>query len=79
MKQDIVKLVTTKLASMRGELTSHVTEFKATIHNNMNAQIAELLQTIQVLNQCFLDAMDHLPPQTQMPAHKKPKGLGIIN
>jgi len=62
MKQDIAKLVTTELASMQGELTSHLTKFKAAIHSNMNNQIAELLQTIQVLNQHFLEAMDHLPP-----------------
>jgi len=80
MKHDITRIITTKITSIRNEITSKLTELHTKISTKVHQQIAEVLQTIQTLNQRFTKVLDRLPPTTTtMPAHKKPKGLGIIN
>jgi len=78
MKMDLTKLLNTKMTSVKTKFTNTMTNFQTTICKELHDQIAEVLQTIQVLNQHFTDVMD-ISPQSPMPAHKKPKGLGITN
>ncbi len=77
MKLDLTKLVTTEINHIHTEMTTQLSDLKTTLQNDTARQIAEVLQTIQALNQQFTDVMDQLPTtQPLAPAHKKSKGLG---
>jgi len=76
MKQHIMKIITTKISLVCTEITSKLTK----LHSKISSKVHQVLQTIQTLNQWFTKVLDCLPQTTtMMPAHKKPKGLGIIN
>ncbi len=80
MKKDLTKMFSKELNDLRKEMTSQICTIPKTIKTNVNSQITEVLQTMHTLNQRFNDIMDCLPANTTpMPAHKKPKGLGIDN
>jgi len=78
MEKDLTKLITTEMTNVRTKFTSTITNFQTTIHQELHDQITEVLKTIQVLNQCFTDVMDHLPPIFNT-CPQKTKGLGITN
>jgi len=78
MTDEITKLINTEIKNLWSELTSNLTSLKTNLQQDLTSQITEVLKTIQILNQCFTEVVDCLPSTTtQMPAHKKPKGLGI--
>jgi len=80
IREDLKKTLTKEVTELRNEITGNITELSKNLKEDFNAQIAEVIATIQALNQRFTEVMECLPttPQT-MPAHKKSKGLGIAN
>jgi len=80
IRDDLKKTLTKEVTKLHNEITGTITELSKNLKEDFNAQITEVIMTIQALNQCFTEVMEHLPttPQT-MPAHKKSKGLGIAN
>jgi len=80
MKKDLTKMFSEEISNIHKELTNQIKTISEMIKTDMNSQIMEVLQTMHALNQRFNDVMDQLPiTTTPMPAHKKPKGLGIDN
>ncbi len=80
MQNNLTKLISTKIQNLQAEFTVQTTNLSATITKDVNLQIAEVLQTIHILNQHFTELMDRLPPiNTTTPTHKKSKGLGVTN
>jgi len=80
MKTDLHKVVSTEITKLRTEMSSQITTLSATLTNDVNSQIAAVLQTIAALNQRFNEVMERLPPNPNTtPAHKKAKGLGVTN
>ena len=78
MKQDLSRIISDEITSVRTEITDKLTELHATINSDVKQQIAEVLQTIQILNQRFTEVLNRLPPTpSTTPAHKKSKGLGV--
>jgi len=78
MKQDISHIISSEIATVCTKITDKLTELHSNINSNIKQQIAEVLQTIQTLNQCSTEVLNCLPPTpSMMPAHKKSKGLGI--
>ncbi len=78
MKQDISCIISSEIATICTEITDKLTELHSTINSEVKQQIAEVLQTIQTLNQHFTEVLNCLPPTPSMtPSHKKSKGLGI--
>jgi len=60
-------------------MCTQITALSTTLKTNFNAQIAEVIQTMQALNQRFNKVMECLPTNPTRPAHKKSEGLGIAN
>ena len=61
-------------------MTNQIKTMSKTIKTDVNSQIVEVLKTMHALNQRLNDVMDCMPITTNpMPAHKKPKGLGVDN
>jgi len=80
MKEDFTKMVNAGINVLREELTTNLDNLKTELHKDLDSKITTVLKTIQILNQRFTEVMDRLPPQTTpTPAHKKPKGLGVID
>jgi len=78
MTNDVTKLINTKIKHLRNKITSNLDTLRTNLQKDLNAQITKVLKTTQILNQQFTEVMDCLPSTTTpMPAHKKPKGLGI--
>jgi len=77
MKKDLTKMFSKEISNLHKEMTNQIKTISKMIKTDVNSQIAEVLQTMQALNQRFNDVMDHLPTTTTpTTAHKKPKGLG---
>jgi len=80
MQNDLTKMISKEITTIHTKLKDQITNLSNSLKKDMNTQIADILQTIAALNQRFNKVMDRLPPNpNSTPAHKKPKGLGIIN
>jgi len=80
IQNDLTKLISKEITILQTEITDQLQTMSTTLRNDMNMKILDVLETMATLNQQFTDMMDHFPPNpNQMPAHKKPKGLGVIN
>jgi len=80
MQNNLTKMISKEITNICTKLKEQLTNLSTTLKKDMNDQIANVLQTITALNQCFNKVMEHLPPNpNSMPAHKKSKGLGIVN
>jgi len=80
MTDDVTKLINTKIKHLCSKITNNLGSLKTDLQQDLNSQLTKVLKTIQILNQQFTEVIDCLPSTTtQMPAHKKPKGLGISN
>jgi len=66
MKEDFTKMINAKINVLCGELTMNLDNLKTNLQKDLNSQITKVLKTIQILNQCFTEVMDHLPPK-QLP------------
>ncbi len=65
MKQDISHIISSEIATVRTKIADKLTELHATINSDVKQQIAEVLQTIQTLNQCFTEVLNCTPAQIQ--------------
>jgi len=80
MKNDITKLISSKIGNLQTEFNVQVKTISKTITKDVNQKIAEVLKTIHIMNQQLTKVMDCLPQiNTTMPAHNKSKGLGMPN
>jgi len=80
MQNNLTKMISKEITTIHTELKDQLTDLSTTLKKDMNDHINNVLQTIAALNQCFNKVMECLPPNpTPMPAHKKSKGLGIVN
>jgi len=80
MKNDITKLISSKIGNLQTEFNVQVKTISETITKDINQKITEVLETIHIMNQRLTEVMDCLPQiNTTMPAHKKSKGLGMPN
>jgi len=80
IKDDLSKFISIKVTTLCTKIMAKITDLSKSLTTDFNAQIAKVITTMHALNQCFTEVMDHLPPiSSTMPAHKKPKGLGITN
>jgi len=80
MKNDITKLISSKIGNLWTKFSVQVKTISETITKDINQKIAKVLKTIHIMNQCLTEVMDCLPQiNTTMPAHKKAKGLGMLN
>ncbi len=80
MQNDLTKMISKEITTICTKLKDQLTNLSTTLKKDMNDQINNVLQTIAALIQCFNKVMEHLPPNPNpMPAHKKSKGLGIVN
>jgi len=80
MKNDLTRMISQEVTNLRTELTGQLNTMTATLKQDTKDQISDVLQTIAALNQRFNEVMERLPPNTQpTPAHKKSKGLGVVN
>jgi len=80
MQNDLTKMISKEMTTIRTELKDQITDLSNSLKKEMNTQIADVLLTIDALNQRFNEVMDRLPPNpNSTPAHKKSKGLGAIN
>jgi len=50
MKTNLTKLISNVITSLQTELTTNMASFQTFIQQEMHKQIAEVFQTIQVLN-----------------------------
>jgi len=73
MKIDMTKIIQQEVETIRTDFTTQL----KTLSVDVNSQIAEVIQTMQALNQRFNEVMERLPILPPTPAHKKPKGLGV--
>jgi len=73
MKIDMTKIIQQEVESIRTDFTTQL----KTLSEDVNSQIAEVIQTMQALNQRFNEVMERLPILPPTPAHKKSKGLGV--
>jgi len=80
MQNDLTKMISKEISHIRTEFTEQLTNLSTNLKKDMDERILEVLQTIAALNQRFNEVMDRLPPNPNTtPAHKKSKGLGVIN
>jgi len=80
MKNDITKLISSEIGNIRTEFDVQIKTLSETITKDVNQKIAEVLETIHIMNQRLTEVMDRLPQiNTTTPAHKKSKGLGMPN
>jgi len=79
MKTDLTKIISQEVATIHTDFTAQITALSTTLTTDFNTQFAEAMQTMKALNQCFNKVMECLPTNPTMPAHNKPKGLGIAN
>jgi len=80
MKKDLTKIFSEQISNIHKEMTNQIKTMSETIKTNVNSHFVEVLKAMHALNQRFNNIMDCLPITTNpMPAHKKPKGLGIDN
>jgi len=66
MKEDFTKMLNTEINILHSKLTTNLDNLKTDLQQDLNSQITKVLKTIQILNQCFTEVMDHLPPK-QLP------------
>jgi len=80
MQNDLNKMISKEITTICTELKDQITNLSNSLKKDMNTQITDILQMIAALNQRLHEVMDWLPPNpNSTPAHKKSKGLDIIN
>jgi len=76
MKEDFTKMLNTEINILHSKLTTNLDNLKTDLQQDLNSQISEVLKTIQILNQCFTEVMDYLPPKNSHACPQKTKRAG---
>jgi len=75
IQNNLTKMISMEITIIRTELTNQLKTLSTNLWNDLNTQIADVLETMATLNKQFTEVMDCLPTNPpQMPAHKNLKG-----